>query len=207
MCPLELGLLLFAAAAAVVAGQGRGRDETGHGHSGGHGRRRDRVDETVVVVVAEEMALATIEHEANAATMVMAEGVADAATMASTVAGRGHCQGPGRHDAALGREHAGKVGSIISHNSFHLNSPDFVSASLFLGALCHIFSPPCPSPQVLPACLIVVSVSAFPGPDFRASPDPWPLFPSLAFSSCLLHLFCCSAACPNKHMPLCPVMN
>ena len=48
------------------------------------------MDETVVVVVAEKVALATIEHMADAATMFMAEGVADAAAMASTGAGRGH---------------------------------------------------------------------------------------------------------------------
>ena len=152
--------MLFAAAVVVVAGQGRGRGRTGHGHGGGHGRRRDPVDETVVVVVAEEVAFATIE--ADAATMVMAEGVADAATMASTEAGRDHGGGPGRHDAALGREHTGRLGSVICRNSFHLNSPGFVSASLFLGALRHIFRPSCPSPQVLPACLIVVFVCAWP---------------------------------------------
>ena len=44
----------------------------------------------MVVVVAEKVALATIEHMADAATMVMAEGVTDAATMASTGAGRDH---------------------------------------------------------------------------------------------------------------------
>ena len=81
---------MFAAAVVVVAGQGRGRGRTGHGHDGGHGRRRDPVDETVVVVMTEEVAFATIEHVANAATMVIAEGVTNAATLASTRAGRGH---------------------------------------------------------------------------------------------------------------------
>ena len=161
----------------------------------------------MVVIVVKEVAFAMIKHVANAATMVMAEGVADAATMASTEAGRDHGGGPGRHDAALGREHTGRLGSVICRNSFHLNSPGFVSASLFLDALRHIFRPSCPSPQVLPACLIVVFVCALAGPDFRASQGPWPRVPSLASSSCLFHLNCCSAACPNEHMPLCPVIN
>ena len=55
------------------------------------------MDETVVVVVAEEAALATIEHVADAATMTMAEGVANTATMAPT----------GADHRALGHEHAG----------------------------------------------------------------------------------------------------
>ena len=100
-------MLFSAAVAVVVAGQGRGRGQTVHGHGGGHDRRRNPVDETVVVVVAEEVALATIEHVADASTMVIAEGVADAATMTPTGAGRGHGQGPCRHDTTLGREHTG----------------------------------------------------------------------------------------------------
>ena len=101
-CRRELGLLLFAVAvvaAIVAAGQDCGRSQTGHSHDGGHDQRRVPVDETVIVVVA-KVALATIDHVADAATMVMAEGVTDAATMASTGAGRGHGRGPGRHDAA-----------------------------------------------------------------------------------------------------------
>ena len=88
------------------------RGQTVLGHGGGHVRRRDPVGKIVVVVMAKEVALATIGHVADTATMVMAEGVADAATVAPTGAGRGHGQRPGRHGTALGREHAGYLGSV-----------------------------------------------------------------------------------------------
>ena len=107
----------------------------------------------VVVVVAEEVAFATIEHVADAATMVMAEGVADAATMASTGAGRGHDRGPGRHDAALGREHTGKLGSIIFSQLIQSE----------LTRLCVCFSlsrrPPSHLPSIMPfsSCLAYLS--------------------------------------------------
>ena len=106
---------------------------------------------------------------ADAATMTMAEGVVDTTTMALTGAGRGR-----QHDTALGREHGQTRQRGISHNSLHLNSPGFVSASFFLDALRHIFRPSSPFPRVLPACLIVVFVCALPGPDFKASPGTWP---------------------------------